>query len=302
MSDTFPTPEQLSRFLAGESPASEEETVRRWLAGRVDRQVDVDAALRRVKDRGTIDRPFTPRFVALAAAAVVIMIAGAVVAKRGAAPAGGRADGLTTYNTTVGQRDSVALADGSRIVLGPATSLVISREREVELRGEAYFDVVHNSEKPFIVRAAGSTVTDLGTVFTVSSDAAAALRVVVSEGVVAITHASDSVTLQPGDVGLVAHGGQVMAQRGAATPDDLAWLHGRLVFRDANLAEVAADLRRWYGVELRVTDSALVSRHFTGEFAGDPLDRVLEVLGLALSAQVERRGDTAFVSSPASLK
>jgi transmembrane sensor len=116
---------------------------------------------------------------------------------------------------------------------------------------------------------------------------------------VEIRHASDSITLRPGDIGVVS-GGRVAARRGAATPDDLAWLSGRLVFRDAPITEVGADLRRWYGVELRVSDTALLQRHFTGAFAGDPADRVLEVLALALGARVDRRGDTAFFSSPAS--
>ena len=68
-----------------------------------------------------------------------------------------------------------------------------------------------------------------------------------------------------------------------------------LVFRDASLAEVSSDLRRWYGVELRVEDSILASRHLTMTFAGDPLERVLRVIGLGLGADVERHGDTAVV-------
>jgi transmembrane sensor len=288
-----PTPEQLSRFLAGNASPPEEEAVRRWLAERVDGQVDVEGALRRVKRRRESERRLAPRLVALAAAAAVVMVAGTIVARRGDSPAA-----LTTHRTAVGQRDSIDLADGSRVVLGPGTSLSIrAGEREVELRGEAYFNVVHDPDKPFVVRVAGSTIRDLGTAFTVSGDSAATLRVVVSEGIVEMTHASDSVTLRPGDVGAVT-GGRVAAQRGAATPDDLAWLSGRLVFRDAPLAEVDADLRRWYGVELRVSDTALLRRHFTGAFAGEPADRVLEVLALALGARIERRGDTAFVSTP----
>jgi transmembrane sensor len=256
----------------------------------VQHRVDVEGALRLVKDRAGTARPFTPRFVALAAAAVVIMVAGAIVATRTSAP------DRATYVTDVGERDSVTLGDGSRIVLGPGTFVSVA-ERDVELRGEAHFTVVHNAEKPFLVRAGGSIIRDLGTEFTVSGDSAAAVRVVVVEGMVAIARGSDSVTLQAGDVGVVSPDGRMAAQRGAASPDDLAWLQGRLIFRDAPLAEVASDLRRWYGVGLRVTDSSLANRHFTGEFAGEPVERVLHVLALALDATVERRGDTAFVTS-----
>jgi ferric-dicitrate binding protein FerR (iron transport regulator) len=58
---------------------------------------------------------------------------------------------------------------------------------------------------------------------------------------------------------------------------------------------VSSELRRWYGVELRVEDSALASRHLTMTFSGDPLERVLRVIGLGLGAEIERHGDTAVV-------
>jgi transmembrane sensor len=84
-------------------------------------------------------------------------------------------------------------------------------------------------------------------------------------------------------------------RRGAATDDDVSWLRGRLVYRDAPLAHVRADLRRWYGLELVLADSALAARHLTASFAGEPPDEVLRVIGLALGAAIERRGDTAVV-------
>jgi transmembrane sensor len=60
------------------------------------------------------------------------------------------------------------------------------------------------------------------------------------------------------------------------------------------MPEVTADLRRWYGVELRVTDTTLLDRHFTGSFSTESPQRVLEVIALALGAQLQRRGDTAL--------
>ena len=91
----------------------------------------------------------------------------------------------------------------------------------------------------------------------------------------------------------------MQANRGAATDDDLAWRYGRLVFRDASVAELGADLKRWYGVELRVTDSALLRRHFTGSFANEPASRVVDVIALALGARADRRGDTVYIRATA---
>jgi transmembrane sensor len=81
----------------------------------------------------------------------------------------------------------------------------------------------------------------------------------------------------------------------AGAADDTAWTSGRLVFRDAPVAEVAGALRRWYGVALLVEDPVLARRHLTATFRGEPLPEVLRVVGLALGARLDRRGDTVLV-------
>jgi ferric-dicitrate binding protein FerR (iron transport regulator) len=67
------------------------------------------------------------------------------------------------------------------------------------------------------------------------------------------------------------------------------------VFRDAPLAKVRADLRRWYGVELVSTDPNLTRRHVTASFLNDPRRQVLKVITLALGASYEMRGDTVML-------
>lgn len=310
--------DKLGRYLAGESSPEEATAVRRWLDEHpsdaqmvaaldaatkhlaIDTPVDVEAALRQVKTRArakssTLSRfaAFSGRFEAYATAAAILLVAGLYLSRRSTTESPPAAD-THSYSTGVGKRDSVLLADGSRILLGPASRVVV-RDREVELNGEAYFSVVHNAARPFTVRAGDAVIRDIGTEFSVHSDSAEPVRVVVHEGAVQLAHQTDSVTLMNGDIGVVGPSGRVEASRGAATADDLAWTRGRLVFRNASVAELAADLRRWYGVELRVTDSALLRRHFTGSFVSEPPDRVLDVIALALGARVERRGDTAFV-------
>jgi len=303
---------KLGRYLAGESSPDEAAAVRRWLEeNRSDAQLvaeldaaavraashrplDVEAALLRVKTRAKATaRTALRRFAGFAAAAAILMIAGVIATGRLSDNRDETAS-IRTYSTAIGQRDSVVLADGSRIILGPASRAVV-RDNEVQLTGEAFFDIVHNPSRPFTVRAGDVIVRDVGTEFSVHTDPTAPVRVVVREGAVLLRRGTDSVTLLAGDVGVVEPTGRVEASRGAASPDDLAWTTGRLVFRNASIAELAADLRRWYGVELRVTDSALLRRHFTGSFAGEPANRVLDVIALALGAQVERRGDTAYV-------
>ncbi|HEU4628964.1 MAG TPA: FecR domain-containing protein [Gemmatimonadaceae bacterium] len=289
-------------------------------------EIDVEAALARARARRDGDAPLPrlhrpspdgagraaePRPVphwrapALRAAAVIAVASAAALAwwsaRRGdEAPALAQA---RVYETGVGERDSLRLPDGSLAVLGPRSRLVVAADyaapaREVELRGEAYFEVRHDDAHAFTVRAGAAAVRDVGTAFTVRNDDDS-VRVAVREGAVLLHAAAgwsdDGVVLHQGDVGVLEAGGQAVARRGALRDDAMAWTRGQLVFRDASLAEVAAELRRWYGLELRVEDSSLAGRHLTASFAGEPAERVLDVIGLALGAELERRGDTVVV-------
>ena len=306
--------DKIGRYLAGETSPEEAAEVGRWLEEHPSdakviaalqaatknlapsAPVDVEAALHRVKTRMRTTTTAQSRLRKLemyAAAAVILLVAGVEIArlvsnKHAAVIAS------TTYETAVGERRDVVLSDGTRVTLGPASRLDV-RDRVAQLTGEAYFSVVHDQRRPFTVHAGDAVIRDVGTVFSVHSDPTEPVRVAVSEGAVQLAHAQNSVTLTRGDVGVVEANGRVQASRGAATDDDWAWTRGRLVFRNTPVADLAPDLRRWYGVQLRVTDTALLRRHFTGSFAGEAPNRVLDVIALALGARVERRGDTAYI-------
>jgi len=321
--------DKLGRYLAGEASPEEAAEIRHWLERNPDEArriiamndaiarlepqaaLDVEGALAKVRTRMQSPGP-APRASsasrwgrrvgvaeAWAAAAAVLLVAGvtlwrgrdrgkAVIAEAPAA----------VHSTAVGERRTVRLEDGTEIMLGPA-SRITARGREVALEGEAFFRVVHDPARPFTVRAGQATIRDVGTVFSVHDDGDNRVRVVVSEGAVQLSDVRDSVLLSRGDVGLLQEG-RLAAERGTATAEDLAWTTGKLVFRDASIDEVSADLKRWYGVELRVTDSALLRRHFTGSFTSEPTNRVVDVLALALGARAERRGDTVYIRGSAS--
>jgi transmembrane sensor len=288
-------------------------------------EIDVEGALQKVAarrdaaDTRSIIRPITrpgkpdlriarpaPRWgsPALRTAAAIAVAAAGLAIWQATRKAGETTGAGHTYVTGVGQRDSVRLPDGSRVILGPESKLTVAAGygtpgRDVALEGEAYFDVLHDDAHAFAVRAGGASVRDIGTTFTVRTAASREVRVAVTSGVVLLTDtagtADRGVVLHQGDVGVLRAGGLTEAQRGRASEDDVAWTSGRLVFRDAPLAEVQAELRRWYGIELRVADPALADRHLTITLAGDPPDQVLRVIELALGASIERRGDTAVV-------
>ena len=310
--------DRLARYFAGESSRDEATAVERWLdenpdeARRLHRLealvgkpiaadgIDVEGALRNVKTRAVQPAPSARRvpwtwaIAGLAAAAAITAI---LVIPRGTAtpPAGTLVLSAYDVTTKVGGRDTLVLSDGTRITLAPSSRVIVSG-REVVLEGEAFFTMASEKIGPYSVKAKGVTIRDIGTEFGVRAYADEPLKVMVSSGIVEVASSSATVVLDSGDIGVVAPSGVVSRAADALSADDVAWTQGRLVFRNAPVATIRADLRRWYGVELQVSDSALLRRHFTGEaFAREPVERLANTLALALGARAERRGDTLFI-------
>lgn len=285
--------------------------------------VDVDAALRKVHARMTqpdlavVRGERTPARLprlemrrqrswsipaAIAAAAV---LAAAAIFWRSAGHPGATPQFAAgaTLATPPGGRDSLRLADGTMVRLGPASTLIVPGDfaverREVEIRGEAHFDVVHGT-RPFTVRAGEATIVDVGTAFAVRSDSVSGVRVVVTSGSVLVSAQGRGAgtLLNVGDVATVAPGGTIAVERGTAGEGDTAFVRGRLVLRDATPREVAAEVYRWYGITWKLADSSLARRRVTATFEKETPQQALHALELALGARIELRNDTAFVSA-----
>jgi transmembrane sensor len=327
-SSTAPDWERIGRYLAGESSLEEAAEIRRWLdAHPEDAQLvtaldsaarsaassvaplDVEAALARVKQRArTGARGVATRFAGFAAVAATLLLAAVLVPWKNIfdrSQDASRVSDPVVLSTEVGQRDSVMLPDSSLVVLGPQTRITYAMQadqRVVELEGQAFFRVTHETRRPFVVLTRGTTIRDIGTEFSVQSGQAEPVRIVVHEGVVEVKALSGD-TLRAGDIALIETDGRVQTTRGSATADDLAWMRGQLVFRDRPLGEIASDLRRWYGVELRVNDSELLRRRFTGTFVASESGRtVVDALALAIGGKVEPRGDTLILRSASSTR
>lgn len=248
-----------------------------------------------------ISRPQPPVWwrrpgVLRAAAAVLVLLAGALV-WRMLSSRGGAAEPVR-YATEVGARRELRLADGSRVVLGPASRMTVSGDdgRTVELDGEAYFEVRHDEERPFTVTTPSAVITDLGTAFTVRADSGAGTSVAVTEGVVAVSppqQLTQPETLRAGDRARILDR-RVVVQRRTVSRADVAWTTGRLSFRDAPVPEVVAALKRWYGVTVRV-DPSLAGRHLTADFEGQTAEQAIRIVAAALGGELRRGGDTAAV-------
>ena len=291
----------------------------RRMSARSSADIDVEAALQKVKTRlhdskaGVIDinrarkteqrrLPWRTPVLALAAVAVLaIGVAGYLRSRpdRAAQPAV-LASQMTA--TGVGAIDSLTLPDGTRAIIGPLSSVTVlkgygAEKREVEVRGEVFFDLGHDESSPFITRARGVSITDLGTSFAVRADSVTGVSVAVREGAVSVKRADTTsgrgVVLGAGQYALLSPGGQTETR--PATEQDVAWMQRRLAFREAPMSEVSESILRWYGIRLRVADSSIARRHLTATLSGETAETALEIIGLSLGGTIERRGDTAIV-------
>lgn len=256
------------------------------------------------------------RWPGLAAAAALVVAVGASVlvtysARDAATRPASEATAMREVVTRRGQRAALDLPDGSRVIVAAESRLRIpaayhptTGAREVYLEGEAFFEVTHDSTRPFRVHAANGIAEDLGTEFVVIAyPETKGMQVVVASGVVAL-HAADPLrvpprpllTLTPGDLGRLDSAGTATLTRGVAVEPYVSWMEGRLVFEGATLREVIPRLARWYDLEIRLADRALADRRLTATFRDETVPQVLELLALSLDVRVERNERIVLLS------
>ncbi len=199
-----------------------------------------------------------------------------------------------SYRTAKGERETIHLADGSRIDLNTDSEIQVTlgrRSRKVDLlRGEALFTVVHDAARPFEVAAGNGRVRDLGTRFDVYLRPQE-VSVVVIEGRVAVTTAAVSdIPLSAGQQMAYTPNGTVSPVEAADLAAATSWLDGRLIFADRPLGEVIADMARYHDIDISVADPDLRRLKVNGTFKVHHLDRFLQSLESAFPIRVHRLG------------
>jgi len=204
----------------------------------------------------------------------------------------------TVYETSPGETRAVALADGSHLLLNAGTKLAVTlgrAERRVEMaEGEAVFDVAHDERRPFVISTGQRDVRVVGTRFNLRQrDGRFALAV--ERGVVEVRPA-DSPDAAPVRVAagerLTHTRGSAHDVRMAANPAaDLAWTHGQLVYVDAPLSEVAADLSRSLGISVSVADPATARIAFTGTLLIADRSAIIQRLEVFAGVRASRSAD-----------
>ncbi|OAI11466.1 hypothetical protein A1507_20510 [Methylomonas koyamae] len=195
------------------------------------------------------------------------------------------------YQTAKGIRRTVLLSDGTSIELNTDTALRVSysgQRRTVWLeRGEAWFNVFHDSDRPFEVVAGDGRIRDIGTQFNVRRDLDQ-VSVAVRDGEVAVFAKSQSAPLHV-NAGQQTRYGEAGGAEPVQTSDLMAisaWRNGILLVKNRTLAEVAEELERYHPVAIDVTDAKLRGLAVSGRFPANDLELTLKTIATALPVQV----------------
>jgi len=165
------------------------------------------------------------------------------------------------YETHKGQRQTVALDDGSSLELNTGTRVSVqmsSRARRLVLvRGEVALKVTHDASRPLTLTAGEAEITDLGTEFNVRRDGDGSVAVAVREGEVQLAeNGAAPTTLHRGDIA-VHRAGIAGAVVGHGDPDQaFAWQNAHAIYRDQPLSAVVKDLNRYFDTPIIVDDQA----------------------------------------------
>lgn len=196
------------------------------------------------------------------------------------------------YVTATGKQEQVKLADNSTVTLNTDTAIDIqysSLERRVVLaRGEAFFDVTHNPELPFIVKAGKGEVRVLGTAFSVRKDGDQ-LLVTVERGRVEVRAGADFVVLTPNQQ-VRFNGGVLREAQTIDSHSQLAWRRGRLIIEDMPLSQLMSELDRYHPGVFVITNDAVGSLRMNAVIDIDHIDDWVAAMALSQPIELRRYG------------
>jgi transmembrane sensor len=191
-----------------------------------------------------------------------------------------------------GTVSQITLEDGTRVWLNSGAEIEFplhfsERERDVAVKGEAFFEVTSNKRSPFIVKLNHLNVKVLGTSFNVASFEDDGLsEVVLVQGEVEFSTFENGILnnhglMRPGQM-VVYNGNNQQIEKKEVTVDKYsAWRDGYIIFRDDTMEEVTKRLGRWFNVEFIIEDEELSTYTYQATFKNESLDQVLNLLKLS---------------------
>ena len=194
-------------------------------------------------------------------------------------------------STEFGQKLTINLPDNSIVVLNYGTTLSYPEKfsdsiRHVKLNGEAFFEITHDDQKPFIVEGNGVNVTVLGTSFNFNTRET---FVALQEGKVKLTADKQNAFLSPGQIASLSEKSESFVTREFDHTEIIGWKDGIINIENFTLEQVINTLQKWYGVSITVSDIDLEKR-FSGKLSNKSLRNILEGISFTIDCQFKING------------
>ncbi|MBI1306699.1 MAG: DUF4974 domain-containing protein [Bacteroidetes bacterium] len=313
--------EAIARVLSGEADAEEERRVQNWAQENHDNR-ELFASLKLMweetsSEHFTTDPSFSPDTNAAwekvklkttspksnirpirrwlqAVAAIIIFIAAGISYFRSL----NQPPQMVEHK--VDHTEKLALADGSVVHINSGSDIRYAKDfgkkdRKVELKGEAFFEVEPDTSKPFIVQSLDMDIRVVGTSFNVLANNPDSVVVSVETGKVEMRFENGFILLHPGETGVYYRNGHQLFKRGEIPVINQFWRDRRLVFRKTPLQEVIRIVNESYGVHIQLENPEMRDQPITVRFRDQDLQTVLEVLSATLNMQYETTGPDEFL-------
>lgn len=188
-------------------------------------------------------------------------------------------------------RSVFTLPDGTKVWMNGNTTITYptffkGKERLVELNGEAYFEVAHNKEKPFIVKSGKMLVEAVGTEFNLLSFLGDYRQeTLLTQGKVNILYQKENEritlgSLNPNQMAVFNNEKNCFRIKTVNPEKYTAWKDGQIIFKNDVLSDVIKRLERWYNVEFVLDQQLKKDYAFTGSFEGEELTQILNYIEL----------------------
>lgn len=211
---------------------------------------------------------------------------------------------VVQYNTLSvprGGEYQLVLSDGTKVWMNAESTLryptvFAEPKREVYLNGEALFEVAKDREHPFLVRTLCQQVEVLGTRFNVSAYPGNKTYTTLVEGCVRVGTESDSVMLKPNQQAVTAAGCSKITTHNVPARLYTSWAEGNYELCNTSLADIVAQLSRWYDVEMCFRSEPLKHKRFSGViFRHEELGFAVDVIEEVSDVRFRREGDVIYI-------
>jgi transmembrane sensor len=213
------------------------------------------------------------------------------------------------YHTAIGEQLQVDLADGSQISLNTNSRVEVSlsdAKRHITLvRGEVFFQVQRDTQRPFVVDAGAAEVQVMGTAFNIHRHGDQS-DITVTHGVVRVTERGNPGNRAPASELLYANQSVSASSSGLARPalanatSEVAWRTGKLVADGLPLAALVEEIARYHEVKILIAEPALAQRTVSGVFQLDSPDTILRALehSFDIHSMVLEDSSVLLISAP----